>query len=463
MMVRNHLREWMYQWRHLRKVRHITLDPRGPGVVRIHLIPPKWSPSGDVPSVALINGQDLLPVTLSWAILLSAFIDALAPFDGRELPEEGFEGILAETVRRVHRVYPGVPAETLRTDLMRLVDACTAIARGQKPREEIGFVSFMAYAKHMAAPHRMDLMVSAMHKNGEWHCNQKCLHCYAADQPLSEKEELGTDAWKRILHTLQKARIPQVTFTGGEPTLRNDLPELVQAAQWFVTRLNTNGVLMTKELCRRLSEASLDSVQITLYSADPAIHNELVGAEHFHNTAAGIQNALEAGLSVSVNTPLCTRNADYVGTLAYLRELGVRYVTCSGLIVTGNAERETSRRTQLAPETMADILAGAKRYCDENDMEISFTSPGWVDAQALGEMGFDAIPSCGACLSNMAIAPNGDVAPCQSWLSDAPLGNIQTDRFSKIWESRACKSIRAASAKMEHICPLRKAEGEAKQ
>lgn len=63
----------------------------------------------------------------------------------------------------------------------------------------------------------------------------------------------------------------------GEPTLRADLVELVDAAQWFVTRLNTNGRLLTPMLCQKLYDASLDSVQVTLYSRDPATHNALVG------------------------------------------------------------------------------------------------------------------------------------------------------------------------------------------
>jgi MoaA/NifB/PqqE/SkfB family radical SAM enzyme len=458
-LVRFH--EWLYQYRHLNRVNHITLDPRGPGLVRIHLVPPKRSLNADTLFVVFINGQDILPVTLSWAILLSAFIDSLAPYDGKEFMEGALEEILSETVRRVQKVYRGVKAETLRDDLARMVDAFTAIARGQKPQEEIGCVSLGEYASHMSAPHRMDLMVSAMQKDGAWHCNQKCLHCYAAGQPLSKKEELDTKTWKHIIHMLQKAGIPQITFTGGEPTLRSDLAELVKEAQWFVTRLNTNGVLLTRELCRNLFEAELDSVQITLYSSDPDMHNTLVGSDHFSDTAKGIQNALEAGLNVSINTPLCTHNADYVKTLAFVKDLGIRYVTCSGLIVTGNADKEPSRSTQLAPETLCEILAAAKQYCNDNSMEIAFTSPGWVKEEKLLELGYDAVPSCGACLSNMAIAPNGDVIPCQSWLSDAPLGNILQDRFSRIWDSETCKGIRAASAKMEHICPLRKEEGRA--
>lgn len=45
----------------------------------------------------------------------------------------------------------------------------------------------------------MDLMVSSMEKDGAWHCNQKCLHCYAAKQPLGAVKELDTDQWLAVI------------------------------------------------------------------------------------------------------------------------------------------------------------------------------------------------------------------------------------------------------------------------
>ena len=71
-------------------------------------------------------------------------------------------------------------------------------------------------------------------------------------------------------------------------------------------------MLLTKELCKELYEASLDSVQVTLYSHDPEVHNKLVGANNFDKTVEGIKNAVKAGLNVSINTPLCTANKDYI-------------------------------------------------------------------------------------------------------------------------------------------------------
>lgn len=65
---------------------HVTLDPDGPGVVRIHLIP-CTKPDRDTPFVAILNGQDILPLNLSWAILLTNLIEALQPHAGTELKD----------------------------------------------------------------------------------------------------------------------------------------------------------------------------------------------------------------------------------------------------------------------------------------------------------------------------------------------------------------------------------------
>ena len=453
------LLERRYRRRHLECVRHITLDPKGRGVLRIHMIPPRQD-ADNAPFLLLLNGSRLVPLNLSWAILLANFMDRLEPFTGVEITESDWNAMAAGAVAETHKTYPFTSKERLSDDLATMIRSLVAIARGQEPEAEVAPLTLGEYAPEMTAPHRMDLMVSAMTRGGAWHCNQKCLHCYAAGQPLSDTPELTTAQWKEILAKLRAANVPQVTFTGGEPTLRADLVELVEAAQWFVTRLNTNGRLLTPELCRRLYEASLDSVQVTLYSHDPAIHNALVGAEGFDDTVTGIRNAVAAGLSMSVNTPLCSLNEDYAATVRFVHELGVRYVTCSGLIPSGSAEGAESQATRLTEEQLTDVLRRAVTVAEELGMEMDFTSPGWLKEETLRSMGLTLVPSCGACLSNMAIAPDGGVIPCQSWLSSQPLGNILTDDWDKIWQSQRCAAIRAKSAKMEQLCQLRQGNGE---
>ena len=446
-------REKRYRRAHLSCARHITLDPKGPGVVRIHMIPPRTESPED-PFLLLLNGAQLVPLTLSWAVLLANFMDRLEPFSGCAISEEDWAGMVRGAVDETHRTYPRTDRALLQEDLELMLRSLVAIAQGREPDVAVGALTLGEYADKMSAPHRMDLMVSAMTRGGAWHCNQKCLHCYAAGQPMGESRELTTAEWKDVLARLRAANIPQVTFTGGEPTLRGDLVELVDAAQWFVTRLNTNGRLLTPQLCRALAEASLDSVQVTLYAADAEAHNALVGAPGFDETVRGIRNAVDAGLIVSVNTPLCSLNRDYAATLRFAAALGVRYATCSGLIPSGGAEGAESRATRLSAEELTEILQSAVAAAHELSMELDFTSPGWLPEQTLRALGLHLIPSCGACLSNMAVAPDGTVIPCQSWLGGTALGNILTDDWPAIWDGEACRAIRAESAKMEHICQL---------
>ncbi|MCR5206149.1 MAG: radical SAM protein [Lachnospiraceae bacterium] len=453
-------REYNYVKEHFNEVHHTTVNPEGPGVVRVHLVPPKYSEKDIGSSLAIINGHDIVPVNVSWSILLTAFIEEVNKYSGRTVTDDEVETILDNTCRIVSKVYPLVGKNRFRKDIIKIMNAFKQIAYGEKVDEEIGYMSIGEYADKMTAPHRMDLMVSAMTKDGMWHCNQKCVHCYAAGQEQSSEKELVTEAWKEIIDKCREVKIPQLTFTGGEPTMREDIIELIEYAKWFVTRLNTNGINLTKEFCEKLKGASLDSVQITFYSYNEDVHNRLVGAQRYSDTLAGIENAIEAGLNVSINTPLCTLNRDYVETLRFLHDKGIEYVTCSGLITTGNARKEESENLQLSNAEVREILLEAVKYCYENGMEISFTSPGWVDDKFCKQLGIPT-PNCGACLSNMAITPAGNVVPCQSWLSDKPLGNMLKDKWKDIWENPVCKERREFSTKMRCECPLRIIKGGA--
>ncbi len=447
------LREKWYEWKNWKEMIHTTWNPKDPGAIRIHMIPPKFRLFHFVPSVAILNGNQMIPVNESWAILLTEFIKQLNRYGDGEMPEEELERIIQSTCGNVKKIYPYADEEMFREDLMVIAEVFEDIARGRTPEIDIGQTDIGSYAPHMTAPHRMDLMVSAMEKGGRWNCNQHCIHCYAAGQVHAGGRELGTEEWKEIIERCKKARIPQLTFTGGEPTLREDLFELISSARWFVTRLNTNGIKLTEAYCERLREAELDNVQITLYSPDREIHNRLTGSVHFDETVAGIKNALKAGLSVNVNTPLCRANISYVETIKFLKKMGVIYVTCSGMIPTGNAADPGREALRLTEKEITEAVRQASQYCAENGMEIQFTSPGWIKEESLREMGL-TVPSCGAALSNMAVTPSGEVVACQSCLDKETFGNMRDTKWNRIWNHPACRKYRDYSRQMKQKCPL---------
>ena len=435
------------------EIYHTTLNPREPGVCRIHLVPPKKVKPG-IPWTVIVNGYSVIPLQSAWAVLLRLLIENINRTSGKALSDEDVEKIIEDTVKDAKTIFKNIPEKDIKTDIKDMVVTFSRLAVGKEPSSKIGYLTLSQYAKYMKAPHRMDIMVSAMKKNDVWNCNQKCLHCYACDEKMSEVNELGTEDWKKIIDNLKKACIPAITFTGGEATIRPDLVDLVEYSKWFVTRLNTNGILLTESLCKRLYDASLDSVQVTLYSYDKDIHNKLVGGEHFDQTVQGIKNALAAGLDVSINTPLCSINKDYVEMVKFAHSLGVKYFSCSGLIPTGNAKTEESTITALGKKEITEVVKTAFEYTSTNELEIAFTSPGWISDSALKSMKM-VVPSCGACLSNMAIAPNGDVIPCQSYLNGTVLGNMLKDKWTTIWNNKQTKEIRKKAASNHAVCLLK--------
>lgn len=456
MGLRNKIAQY-HEYKH--GVSHCTFNPEGPGVVRIHLVPPKFRLFRSSAYIVILNGYYLLPLGYSWALVLSYFMKEVNKYDGKPIDESDEETITENTVSNVRKVYPSATAAEIRADLDELLHVLFAVARGNDPEIEIERLSIRAYRKNMTAPHRMDLMVSAMtDANGCWQCNQKCVFCYAAGQKMGTAKELTTQQWKQVIDRLEEARVPMVTFTGGEPTMRPDIDVLVGYAKRFVTRLNTNGVNLTPELVQKLKAAGLDSLQVTLYSHDEAVHNALVGSDHFSDTVKGIRNAVDAGLDISINTPLCKKNGDYDKTLAFIRSLGVRFVTVSGLICTGMAGINHDEYDLSAAE-LCEIVKTAKAFCNEHEMEMDFTSPGLIPKEKLEELSMN-VPICGACLSNMAIAPDGTVVPCQSWLgSDAALGNILTDPFKKIWKHPTAVRLRRMTEEQALTCPFRMKKG----
>ena len=448
------------QYREYKKgVSHCTFNPSGPGVVRIHLVPPRFSIFKSNAYIVILNGYYLLPIGYSWALILSYFMREVNRFDGKPISEEDEAEIVNNTVRSVKSVFGSVSDKKIRDDLDEILGVLFSVARGAGDGLEIEKISIRRYGKNMTAPHRVDLAVSSMtDSRGVWKCNQRCLFCYAAGQKMAEARELSTDEWKNAIDRLYKAGVPMVTFTGGEPTEREDITELVSHAKRMVTRLNTNGINLTDDLVLGLKSAGLDSLQVTLYSYDEGIHNGLVGCARFKDTVAGIRRAVDAGLDVSVNTPLCKRNKDYLKTLEFIRSLGVRFATLSGLICTGMADIN-HEDYDLSEDELFDAVKQAKEYADSNEMEIDFTSPGLIKRERLEEIRMN-VPMCGACLSNMAISPDGTVVPCQSWLSgEVDLGNILTDNFKKIWNHPAAKKMRKMTEAEALFCPFRKKKG----
>ena len=88
-------REAIYRILNMKGVAHTTLNPYGPGTVRIHLIPPKFKLKETSPSVVILNGKDIIPINMSWAILLNTFIEQVNRYEGKEVTENEMKVIVS--------------------------------------------------------------------------------------------------------------------------------------------------------------------------------------------------------------------------------------------------------------------------------------------------------------------------------------------------------------------------------
>ncbi len=153
---------------------------------------------------------------------------------------------------------------------------------GACPIHELDLETTMPFSAPPSAPYRMDLALT-------YRCNNDCAHCYNARE--RNFPELDTEHWNKILDKLWDLGVPHIVFTGGEATLRNDLPELIAHAEsnGQITGLNTNARrLADMNYVQQLVEAGLDHVQITVESCDEQIHDEMVRAKGaFRQTIAG--------------------------------------------------------------------------------------------------------------------------------------------------------------------------------
>ena len=314
---------------------------------------------------------------------------------------------------------------TLRLDeLIRPDGAC--------PIHELELETTMPFSAELTAPYRMDLALT-------YRCNNDCHHCYNA-RPRTFGE-VDTAHWKQVIDRVWDLTIPHIVFTGGEPTLREDLPELIAYAEekGLITGLNTNGRrLCSADYVATLVKAGLDHVQITLESHLPDIHDQMVNYRGaWQQTVAGVRNALATRLFVMTNTTMLQSNTPNLdGTLQFLTELGVPTIGLNSLIYSG---RGVNVNNGLKEDQLEQYLVSAKYHVQLTGQKLIWYTPTQYcnfDPVTL-ELG---VKGCSAARYNMCIEPDGSVLPCQSYYQS--LGNILSNKWEDIWLHPLSTSIR---------------------
>ncbi len=247
------------------------------------------------------------------------------------------------------------------------------------------------------------------------------------------ERELSTEEWKEVLSRLWEVGVPHVVFTGGEPTCRPDLVELVQRAEslGMVAGLLTDGCrLREKDYLDRLLLAGLDHLQITLVSHLPAVHDRLVGrAGAWEETVAGLRAALSGDIYIVGHVVIRAENAETAaGTVAFLADLGVPAVALSSPLRAASEEEQQRLRKALEE---AQTVAHRRGLTLVWDLAAPYSHVNPLELEA------DLSPEA-VIRQHLYIEPDGDVLPAQGY--NVVLGNILRDPWPAIWENPARRS-----------------------
>ena len=338
-----------------------------------------------------------------------------------------------DAVRLIRQKYH-VGSAQARTDLGTVRGQLEELIRpdGACPIHELGLETIMPFSARPTAPYRLDLALT-------YRCNNDCAHCYNVEG--RDLEELSTDNWKRVLDKAWELGIPHIIFTGGEPTLREDLPELIAHAErnGQITGLNTNARrLSDAHYVEKLVAAGLDHVQITVESSEAEIHDRMVRAKGaFPQTVKGLRNVLASPMYVMTNTTMLRTNVNTIpATLDFLAETGVPTVGLNALIYSG---RGSEVGTGLPESELTPLLEVARQKTEAHGQRLIWYTPTQYcnfDPMAL-DLG---VKGCTAALYNMCVEPDGSVLPCQSYYH--PLGNLLADDWDSVWNHELAVRLR---------------------
>ena len=220
--------------------------------------------------------------------------------------------------------------------------------------------------------------------------------------------ELSADEWRAILDKAWSAGIPQVTFTGGEPTLREDLPSLIAHAEslGMVCGLMTDGIkLDDKDYLNTLLQTGLDHVLIALDPKEAASWD-------------AIRLIVPADLFLTVHITINQKTArDGEKLIEKLSELGVQNISLS-------APDKTFLGDMLIAQKRANELGLTLRW----DLPVPYSESN----PAAYETEDDNIPA-GAGRAWLYVEPDGDVLPAQGEANKV-MGNLLKDPWEKIYK-----------------------------
>ncbi|HEY9039027.1 MAG TPA: pyrroloquinoline quinone biosynthesis protein PqqE [Roseovarius sp.] len=265
-------------------------------------------------------------------------------------------------------------------------------------------------------------------------CPLQCPYCSNPVEMDRATSELTTEEWQRVLQELADLGVLQIHFSGGEPTARKDLLELVQCATdvGLYSNLITSGVLLSRDRLAALSDAGLCHVQVSFQASDETLANRIGGYRRGHaKKLAAAKWVREVGLPLTVNAVMHRQNLHELPEL-----IDMAVALDAGRLEVANVQYygwALKNRAALMPSEAqieeATALVEAARERLAGILEIDYVVPDYYAQRPKKCMG-----GWGRQFFN--ISPSGKVLPCHAaeTITGLAFDSVRDHPLAWIWE-----------------------------
>jgi len=256
-------------------------------------------------------------------------------------------------------------------------------------------------------------------------CNERCIHCYIPHKYKTHKINPGL--LFRLLNEARTLNVLNITLSGGEPFLHEDFCKILAQLREFDMSVNvlTNLTLLTDAIAMEMKENPLLSVQTSIYSMSPEIHDAITGVKgSLEKTLQGLKILKSIGIPMQISCPIIRQNKDsFASVVVFGKQNGIKVSTDFVIF----ASYDHSRCNLNNRLSLDDIpYAFDKRATDEyvHDLRILASEKEHVDSED---------PVCSVCRYYMCISAEGKVYPCVGWQGNT-IGDANRQKLKEIWE-----------------------------
>jgi len=300
-------------------------------------------------------------------------------------------------------------------------------------------------------------------------CNLKCIHCYAQAKAMLQENELSNVEGRALIDDLSNMGIPVLLFSGGEPLIRPDMPELAEYAVQKGMRavISTNGTLITQDIARKLKNIGLSYVGISL-DGMRAINDKFRGMTGaFDMALKGIENCQEAGIKVGLRFTINRFNVNEIPAIFdLLEEREIPRICFYHLVYAGRGSEMVKDDLSLDDTRKAVdlIIDRTRRLHDAGKPKEVLTVDNHADGPYVYLRLLKEDPQRAAEVMELlkmnegnnsgrgigCVSWDGEIHADQFWRHHS-FGNVRLRPFSEIWNDLSDPLMKGLKNKKEHV------------